>query len=64
MNLEESVKAWSLVTWLQERDADKFVEFVSRVDRTADQVKLVEDMFGLGPELLDDEWRAYVLRNY
>jgi len=64
MNLEEAVKSWSMLLWLRERDQKATLAYIAAATSNADHVELLDQHFGTTPEELDEEWRAYVLRNY
>ncbi len=64
MNLEQAVKSWSVLLWLREKAPKATQAYIAAASFKADQVALLAEHFGKTPEELDEEWRAYVLRNY
>jgi hypothetical protein len=64
MPLEEGIQCWSVFAWLHEHHREGFLKFIKDAYEGSDQPALLQTHVGLTPEQVDDEWRAYVLRNY
>ena len=63
-DLEDSAKAWSVLTWLRRRDPAALAAYIADAAVDADHPALLELRFGLTPEQIDEAWRAWVLRAY
>ncbi len=65
LELPHTIKAWSIVHWLMEKEHTRFVEFLRALKDTEERpAKALERIFGKGIEQLDKEWREYALRAF
>jgi len=60
----DSIKGWSVVEFLLRRDRAAFVAMLREVKETKDYATLLETRFGKSVEIVDDEWRKWVLATY
>jgi tetratricopeptide (TPR) repeat protein len=65
LRYKESVKAWSLITWLFDKHREKFLEWLELVGKEGTtQDEAFQKLFGWSLEEVDREWRDYVRENY
>jgi hypothetical protein len=60
LSLSDTVKAWSVVSWMMEIDREAAIRFLSSLRASADGPAALEAHFGKGAEAIDDEWRRWV----
>jgi hypothetical protein len=60
-----SVKAWSMISWLFDKDRDKFMKWLNAVGTQGKgQEEAMKEIFGWSFEEMDKEWRAFVIETY
>lgn len=62
-----TIQAWSRVDWLMQQDRRKLGEFLRGLQNgtgSANQIRQLEAVYGLSPEQFDQQWRAWVQKNY
>ncbi len=65
LQIAATVKGWGVISWLMDRERDKFQEFLRTVrDTDEPQADALQRIFGRGVEDIDKEWRAYALRAF
>ena len=65
LELPHTVKAWALISWLMEKERDKFLTFMTELKKgEAKQEDLLQKIFGKSVEDIDKAWRAYAARAY
>jgi len=61
----DTVKAWSIASWLMDQDRDKFTSILDQMlDPAVKQENVIQGTYGMGYEAIDDAWHAYVLKCY
>jgi tetratricopeptide (TPR) repeat protein len=61
----DTVKAWSIASWLMDQDRDKFTSILDQMlDPAVKQENVIQGTYGMGYEAIDDEWHKYVLKCY
>ncbi len=58
--LSDTIKAWSVVTWMMGNDRPGTIRYLSSLRSAKDGPSALEAHFGKGAEAVDDEWRAWV----
>ena len=58
--LSDTIKAWSVVTWMMGKDRPGTIRYLSSLRSAKDGPSALEAHFGKGAEAVDDEWRAWV----
>jgi hypothetical protein len=62
---QDTIKAWSVQSWLMDLDREKFIRMVDQLkDPAAKQDVVIQDVWGKGLEDIDLEWQAYVKKCY
>ena len=69
LDLQASVKAWGVISFLMDTRRDKFIDFLKRLKERKDpatepQEDVFQAVFGTSIEAIDTEWRAFALRAY
>ncbi len=65
LEFRDSVKAWSVTSWLMDLDRDKFMSMLDQLkDPRVKQENVIQGTYSKGLEELDDEWHKYVLKCY
>ncbi len=64
LEFDATIKAWSIITWMMEKDRDTFIGLLRQMRENNKHLMLVESMFEKGCEEIDEEWQRYVIRNY
>jgi hypothetical protein len=65
LDFSATIKAWSVITWLMDTDRTKFLEYFDQMKTNGkNQEAIMQGLWGKGLEELDEEWQAYVKRNY
>ena len=61
----DTVKSWSIASWLMDLDRDKFTSILDQMlDPAVKQENVIQGTYGMGYEAIDDEWHKYVLKCY
>jgi hypothetical protein len=65
LQFTDTVKAWSVASWLMDLDRDKFTSVLDQMlDRSVKQENVFQGSYGKGWEAIDDDWHAYVKKAY
>ncbi len=65
LQYNQSVKAWSVISWLFDKHREKFLQWLEAVGHGGkEQEEAFKEIFGWSFEEVDLEWRAYVRENY
>jgi tetratricopeptide (TPR) repeat protein len=61
----DTVKAWSVASWLMDLDRAKFTSVLDQMlDRAVKQENVIQGEYGKGYEDIDEDWHKYVKKNY
>jgi len=61
----DTVKAWSVASWLMDLDREKFTSVLDQMlDRAVKQDVVFQGSYGKGWEGIEDDWHAYVKKAY
>ena len=60
----ETIKGWSVATWLMETDRDGALRLFERMGKSASCAEALEQHFGRSVEDTDAAWRSWVLRTH
>lgn len=64
LQFEATIKAWSVASWMMDKDRDQFIELLDQLRTNNKPVVVLEGLLGKGLEDIDAEWQQFVIRNY
>jgi tetratricopeptide (TPR) repeat protein len=65
LQYNQSVKAWSVISWLFDKHREKFMQFLEAIGHGGkDQESAFQEVFGWSLEEVDIAWREFVRENY
>ncbi len=65
LEFHATIKSWSIITWLMDKDRDRFIEYLDQMKTNSrNQEAILQGLYKKGIEEIDEDWKAYVLRNY